>query len=78
MRELLREAAMRYAIDWKLLDTAAPEPVRVGDVVSAEPGGMPIYRVVAVEGERVRLDDERRATRVMPLGAFRWRGAAAA
>lgn len=67
---------MRDAIEWKLLDPAAPDPVQVGDVVSAEPGGMPIYRVIGRDGDRLRLDDERHAQQVLPLCAFRWRGAA--
>lgn len=67
---------MPNAIQWTLLDPAAPEPVRIGDVVSAEPGGMPIYRVKALDGDRVRLDDERHAERVLPLSIFRWRAAA--
>ena len=69
---------MPNAIDWTLLDHTAPDPVRVGDVVSADAGGMPIYRVVALDGGRVWLGDERQAhVSVMPLERFRWRAAAA-
>ena len=66
---------MASAIDWTILDHAAATPVAVGDVVSTDAGGMPIYRVVALAGDQVWLDDERHAAvRVMPLDRFRWRG----
>ena len=67
---------MASIVDWDLLDHAASEPVRVGDMVSTEPGGMPIYRVLAVEPGRALLADEHHAApRHMPLAAFRWRAA---
>jgi hypothetical protein len=67
---------MASVVDWALLDHTAPEPVQVGDMVSTEPGGMPIYRVVALEPGRALLTDEHQAApRAMPLAAFRWRGA---
>lgn len=63
------------AIDWVLLDHAAERPVAVGDVVSIDAGGLPIYRVVGVAGPVVWLDDERHArTDAVPLARFRWRG----
>lgn len=61
---------------WTLLNHAAERPVEVGDLVSAEPGGMPIYRVVAVDGSHVRLQDERHPAQELPLERFRWRSAA--
>jgi hypothetical protein len=69
----------KAAIRWELLDHAAERPVQVGDVVSAEAGGMPIYRVVGLAGAKAWLDDERAPVRrLMSLDSFRWRGAAAA
>ena len=64
------------ALQWELLDHAAADPVRRGDLVSTEAGGMPIYRVVGLEGRAVRLDaaQERPSASIMPLDAFRWRG----
>ena len=51
----------------------------IGDVVSVDAGGMPIYRVVAVEDGQVLLGGERDPSlRLMPLDRFRWRGALAA
>jgi len=67
---------MASVVDWALLDHAAREPVAVGDMVSADAGGMPIYRVLAVGNGRALLEGEHAATaRDMPLAAFRWRGA---
>lgn len=67
--------AVSHAIDWVLLDHAAEHPVHVGDVVSAEPGGMPIYKVMAIAGREVQLANERNApVGALPLDRFRWRG----
>lgn len=63
------------AINWELLDHDASKPVRVGDVVSVEAGGMPIFRVVGLVGTKAWLDDELgRVRRLASLDAFRWRG----
>jgi len=71
--------ATSRAVEWVLLDHAADRPVEVGDVVSMEAGGMPIYQVVGLAGAKAWLDDERRALRrLMSLDTFRWRGASAA
>ena len=65
-----------HAIDWHILDHKAAQPVAIGDVVSVDAGGMPIYRVMAVEAGRVLLGGERDPSpRVMALDSFRWRGA---
>ena len=65
----------RQAIDWALLDPSAENPVAVGDVLSVDAGGMPIFRVVAVADGRVSLKDERHPpVDVASLDAFRWRG----
>jgi hypothetical protein len=62
------------AVDWALLDHAAQEPVRVGDMVSADAGGMPIYRVLAFEAGRAWVATRQGApARAMPLDGFRWR-----
>jgi hypothetical protein len=60
------------AIEWVLLGN---EAVKAGDLVSADAGGMPIYRVVAVEGGQAWLEGDR-AVRKMPLARFRWKAAA--
>jgi hypothetical protein len=66
------------AVDWKLFEYAA-DPVRVGDLLSVDAGGMPIYQVTAVADGLVSLRDERHPpVQVRSLNAFRWRGVAAA
>lgn len=61
------------AIEWVRL---ANDTVKAGDLVSADAGGMPIYRVVAVEGGQALLQDERGAqTRKMALHRFHWKAA---
>ncbi len=67
------------AIHWELLDHAASKPVEIGDAVSVDAGGMPIYRVVGLAGSKAWLDDERGRTRLLAsLDAFRWRAPHAA
>lgn len=68
--------ATSHAIDWFLLDHGSDHPVEVGDVVSVDAGGMPIYRVLALAGREVQLANERNAAvGTLPLDRFRWRGA---
>jgi hypothetical protein len=65
-------------LDWIPLDLAAREPVQVGDMISADAGGLPIYRVVALDDGRAWLATRQGApARMMPLDGFRWRGVAA-
>jgi hypothetical protein len=67
--------AASHAIEWKLLDHAAEAPVAVGDLVSSDAGGMPIYRVVGLERGRAWLGAGAAApgARLMSLDGFRWR-----
>jgi hypothetical protein len=66
------------AVDWAPLDHAAKEPVKVGDMVSADAGGMPIYRVMAFEEGRAWVATRLGApARAMPLDSFLWRAATA-
>lgn len=68
--------ASKHAIDWILLDHASDHPVAVGDMVSVDAGGMPIYRVLGVAGGEIQLANERDAVvGALPLDRFRWRGA---
>jgi hypothetical protein len=68
---------MFRSVDWALLDHTAAEPVTVGDLVSVDAGGMPIYRVVQLGGRTVRVAGEHGGERELPLSLFRWRGALA-
>jgi len=66
------------SLDWVPLDHSTADPVQVGDVVSVEAGGMPIYQVTAVADGMVSLRDGRRTpVPPRPLETFRWRGVAA-
>jgi hypothetical protein len=59
------------AVDWVLLRN---EAVSVGDLVSADAGGLPIYRVVAIaDGQAWLQDDRRAAVQVLPLDHLRWK-----
>ena len=68
--------ATSHAIHWALLDHTAEHPVEIGDIVSVEPGGMPIFRVLGMAGANVRCADERHPAQILPLEGFRWRAAA--
>lgn len=61
------------AVDWVLLGGDTPQ---VGDLVSADAGGMPIYRVVRVAADQawVQADGQPQAQEA-PLSRFRWKAA---
>ena len=62
-------------LDWTPLDHRAHPPVAVGDLVSGDAGGMPIYRVMALEDGRAWVATSQGApARAMPLEGFRWKG----
>jgi hypothetical protein len=66
-------------MDWRLLDLSAAEPVKAGDLVSADAGVLPIYRVMAFEDGRAWVATAQGApARAVPLSQFRWRAAEAA
>jgi hypothetical protein len=63
-----------HVMDWTPLDQAAAEPVRAGDLVSADAGGLPIYRVMALEEDRAWVATRQGGpAHAMPLDGFRWR-----
>ena len=67
-----------HAVDWAPLDHGAANPVSIGDIVSADAGGMPIYQVMAVEPGRAWVATQpSAAARAMPLTLFQWRSAQA-
>ena len=61
-------------VEWSYIDRETPAPIRSGDLVSREAGGLPIYEVVAVDGGRLWLR-EALSNRdfVMPVDSMRWR-----
>ncbi len=61
-------------IEWVYLDRADETEVRPGELISADAGGFPIYRVIEVSHGRAWLKDLRDgADRVSPLKAFHWK-----
>jgi hypothetical protein len=65
-------------IEWVHLDAAAPDALRVGDLVSAAAGGMPTYRVIALAERQAWVRDELRAVaQWLPLSRLHWKIAAA-
>ena len=63
------------AFQWVL---SSQEDVHVGDVVSADAGGMPIYKVMAILGREALLEDEQHAEMRAPIKRFPWKAASAA
>ncbi len=61
-------------IDWEYLDRASAADVHVGELVSADAGGMPIYKVMELSNGRAWLKDvDDGSDRVTPLIDFHWR-----
>lgn len=61
-------------IDWVLIDRTSRTPVTEGDRVSADAGGLPIYRVLGTSDGRLWLrDEETGRDHLMPSAAFRWK-----
>jgi hypothetical protein len=61
-------------IDWVYLNLANLSEVRVGDLVSAEAGGLPIYRIMALREGRAWLRNLADGSdRVTMLSAFHWK-----
>jgi hypothetical protein len=64
-------------IEWRYLDEEEKPTLKVGEVVSAEAGGMPIYRIMSLNDGRAwlrNLDDG--SDRLCPLSQFHWRAQA--
>jgi hypothetical protein len=48
--------------------------VQIGDLVSSDAGGLPIYRVLALQDQRTWLRDERSGRdHIAPLSSLRWK-----
>lgn len=61
-------------VEWAFLGRDA---AKVGDLVSTEAGGMPIYRVLEVANGQLRLQDEPGVSeRTLPAERLRWRARA--
>ena len=61
-------------IDWVLLDPAHGQGASVGDLISADAGGMPVYQLVGLKDRSaVVRDPAGGAERELPIGQFRWK-----
>lgn len=61
-------------IQWEYFDRDTPGEIGVGAMISAEAGGLPIYRVMSLADGRAWLRDTRDgADRVTSLAQFPWR-----
>lgn len=61
-------------IEWIYLNLCADDAAQVGDLVSAEAGGLPIYRIMSLQDGRAWIRDLRDGSdRVTPLAAFHWK-----
>jgi hypothetical protein len=62
------------AIEWIHLDATVPGALRIGDIVSAAAGGLPIYRVVGLaDHEAVLRDEDHAAIRRVPIRRLHWK-----
>ncbi len=67
-------AGMVGNIDWVYLNLGNLAEVNVGELISAEAGGLPIYRVMAIREGRAWVKDlQDGSDRVTPLSAFHWK-----
>ena len=61
-------------IEWIHLDHSGSDTLRIGDAVSAAAGGLPVYRVVALDERQAWVrDDDHAQVRPMPLSRLFWR-----
>jgi len=61
-------------LDWVFLNTATGGGVGIGELISAEAGGLPIYKVMSVRNGRAWLKDiDDGSDRVTLLEAFHWK-----
>ena len=62
---------MEQARHWNIIERGAIAP---GDLVSAEAGGLPVYRVLALQERRLWLREERSGRdHILPADAMRWK-----
>ena len=62
---------MEQARHWNIIDRSG---IAEGDLVSAEAGGLPVYRVLALQERRLWLREERSGRdHIAPVDAMRWK-----
>lgn len=61
-------------IDWALVDWSSRTPIAVGDQVSVEAGGLPIFEVLRISEDRAWLRDVGTGRdHVAPARTLRWK-----
>ncbi|MBV9509494.1 MAG: hypothetical protein JO303_04350 [Caulobacteraceae bacterium] len=61
-------------VEWTFVDRELADAVEVGDRVSAEAGGLPVYRVLKLQDGRAWLrDEEHMSDMISPLDRFHWK-----
>ena len=61
-------------VEWSLIDPLLGAPVAPGDLVSSEPGGLPIYEVLQITDGRAWLRERySRRDHIMATSRLRWR-----
>jgi hypothetical protein len=64
-------------VKWVSMDQGGPGCVQVGDLVSADAGGLPLYRVMSLDNGRAWLRDlETGADCISPVSRFHWKACA--
>lgn len=67
-------SAASRSLEWVYLDPADENAAHAGELVSVEPGGMPIYRVVSLTDGCAWLRDlQDGAERLASLASFHWK-----
>jgi len=67
-------SAASPVLEWVYLDPTVENAARAGELVSVEPGGMPIYRVLSLADGRALLRDlQDGADRLSSLANFHWK-----
>jgi len=61
-------------VDWEFLGPQDCADVQIGDVICADAGGLPAYRVLGLaDGRAILRSLETAAERLAPLTAFHWK-----
>ncbi len=62
---------MQQIRQWNVIDRGH---IAAGDLVSAEAGGLPVYRVLALQDRRLWLREEQSGRdHIAPMDAMRWK-----
>ncbi len=61
-------------VEWLFIDHTTRPTLAQGDLVSAEAGGLPVYRIMDITDARAWVRDARsERDHILPTGHLRWR-----